>query len=372
VTAKNVLVVGGGITGTIAAIALAQKGTTVTLIEISHRWFGVGHGITIQGNALKMLDSIGALSRITTGFGFNGLDICDASGAVLARTTMPRTGGDQYPAAMGLLRSELQTTLVGMCTELSVDVRLGTEMMSFENIEDGVIVTLSDGTVEQYDLVIAADGIKSKTRTMLKIDHDKKPTGLGIWRTVSERTPEMDHASVYFNGPAYKAGFTPISESHCYAYVLTDPARVSNGLSDAQEMKRLLEGYHGDFDFIREHLSEDNFLNFQPIEWVFVDDQPWHEGRVVLIGDAVHACPPLIAQGAAQCSEDAVLLSEYVSRDGDLDSLLTEFTKRRKPRVRAVVEASLQLADWELHPGTPGADPAALMGSSLAALAQPA
>lgn len=369
---NNVLVVGGGITGTIAAITLAQRGTHVTLIEISPRWFGVGHGITVQGNALRVLDEIGALERLNAGFGFDGLNICDADGSVLARTTMPRTGGAKYPAAMGILRSELQETLVGMIRELNVDIRLGTEMTSFENTDTGVTVTFASGMTESFDLVIAADGIKSRTRGLLGITYDKRPTGLGIWRTVTERSADMDHAAVYFNGPAYKAGYTPISETQCYAYVLTEPERSHGALTDAQEMKRLLEGYHGDFDFIREHISEDNFMNFQPIEWLFVEDQPWHSGRVILIGDAVHACPPLIAQGAAQCSEDALLLAEFVTAGGDLDEQLTAFTERRKPRVKLVVEASLQLANWELAPGTPGADPAGLMASSLAALAQPA
>jgi 2-polyprenyl-6-methoxyphenol hydroxylase-like FAD-dependent oxidoreductase len=369
---NNVLVVGGGITGTIASIALAQKGLKVTLIEISPQWFGVGHGITIQGNALKVLDSIGALNRLNAGFGFSGLNVYDASGAVLAETQMPKTGGEEYPAAMGILRSELQTTLVEMCHELDVEVRLDTEMIAFENLENSVNVTFANGSVEEFDFVIAADGIRSKTRNLLGMHHDKKPTGLGIWRTVTKRSPEMGHASVYFNGPSYKAGFTPISETHCYAYVLTDPEREANGLSNAEEMRRLLEGYHGEFDFIRSNISEGDYMNFQAIEWVFVDDQPWHQGRVILIGDAVHACPPLIAQGAAQCSEDALLIADYITRDGDMETLLAEFTARRKPRVKVVVDASLQLADWELHPDTPGANPAALMGSSLAALTQPA
>lgn len=371
-TVKNVLVVGGGITGTIASIALAQKGLKVTLIEISPQWFGVGHGITIQGNALKVLDSIGALGRLGAGFGFSGLNVYDANGTVIAETQMPRTGGEAYPAAMGILRSELQTTLVEMCHELGVEVRLDTEMAGFENLVGAVNVTFAKGNVEQFDFVIAADGIRSKTRELLGIHHEKKHTGLGIWRNVTKRSPEMSHASVYFNGPSYKAGFTPISETHCYSYVLTDPERADNGLSNAQEMKRLLQGYHGEFDFIRENISEDDYMNFQAIEWIHVDDQPWHQGRVILIGDAVHACPPLIAQGAAQCSEDAILLADYITRDGDVETLLTEFTARRKPRIKGVVEASLQLAEWELHPDTPGANPAALMASSLAALTQPA
>ena len=72
--------------------------------------------------------------------------------------------------------------------------------------------------------------------------------------------------------------------------------------------------------------------------------------------------------GAAMCAEDAVLLADYVTREGDLDDLLVQFEERRKPRVKVVVDASLTMVDWELHPDTPGANAPALMESSLAEL----
>jgi len=370
---KDVLVVGGGISGTVAAIALAQKGVRVTLIEISPQWYGVGHGITVQGNALNAFRQIGALDRILEkAHPFTELRLCHADGHVITTVDTPRTGGLDLPPTMGALRSDLQTVLVDMVHELGVEVRLGTELKAFHNGATSVTAVLSDGSTKDYDLIVAADGIKSKTRAMLGITHDKKPTGLGIWRIVTARTPEMHSASVYHHGPEYKAGYTPISKDLCYAYVLTDPVRCDNSLTDAQEVKRLLAGYHGDFDFIRDNISDADVMSFQPIEWLFVDDQPWHVGRVIAIGDAVHACPPLIAQGAAQCCEDAILLADYVTADGDLAPLLEEYEERRKARVQVVVDASLQLAEWELHPDQPGIDTAGLMSGALDTLTQPA
>ena len=149
---------------------------------------------------------------------------------------------------------------------------------------------------------------------------------------------------------------------------MTKPERSNNGLSDAQEMRRLLESYHGDFDFIRENISEDDFISFQPIEWVFVEGA-WWRNRVVLIGDAVHACPPLIAQGAAQCTEDALVLVDEIMKGGDYEASMRRFDDRRKPRVKLVLDASLTLVEWEIRPDTPGANPGMLMESSLATLA---
>jgi 2-polyprenyl-6-methoxyphenol hydroxylase-like FAD-dependent oxidoreductase len=369
---KKVLVVGGGITGTVATLALAQKGVDVTLIEISPVWHGVGHGITLQGNALKVFNEIGAFDEmLERGHGFDFLDMFNAEGVLLNKIPTAKTGGEDLPATMGALRADIQDVLVRKIHELGVEVRLGTEMVGFENHPDSVTVTFNDGSTEDFDAVVACDGIKSKTRKLLGITHDKKSSGMGIWRVVTERTPEMDCSGLAYGGPEYKAGYTPISKDLCYAFVLTEPQRPDNGLSDQDEFRRLLEGYHGNFDFIRENIKDDDYLNFQEIEWLFVDDQPWHQGRVILIGDAVHAAPPLIAQGGAQCAEDALLIAEYLTKDGDIEQNFVDYTERRKKRVGVVVRNTMQLVEWEIHPETPGANPGMIMGQTLGAMAQP-
>ena len=172
------------------------------------------------------------------------------------------TGGDDLPSTMGALRSDLQNVLVNKFKALGIEIHLGTTMTSYENKGDTIDVTYNDGSVHNYDLVIAADGIKSPTRKMLGSKHDKKQTGLGIWRVVTKRSPEMDCSGMAYGGDEYKAGYTPISEDLCYCFVLTEPVRPDNGLTDAQEMKRLLASYHGHFDFIRENIQEDDFMNF--------------------------------------------------------------------------------------------------------------
>ena len=130
-------------------------------------------------------------------------------------------------------------------------------------------------------------------------------------------------------------------------------------------------GYEGRWGPIRDAITDDTPVNYQRIESLLVDD-PWYRNRVVLIGDAVHACPPLIAQGAAMCTEDAIVLAELVTSDEPVEQALKEFMHRRMPRVRLVVENSLQLAVWEIHPDTPGADPAGILATTLAALQGPA
>ncbi|MET9972684.1 FAD-dependent oxidoreductase, partial [Streptomyces sp. NPDC006356] len=324
---QHALVVGGGITGSVTAVALARRGVRVHLIERSPRWFGVGHGITVHGNALRGLAEIGLADRvIAQGVPFDRIRVHHADGSLLSDVPTPKTGGGDLPATLGTLRADLQQVLVQEIRALDVRVSLGMTAERLEQRPDGVDVTFSDGTTGSYDLVVGADGIRSSTRAALDLPQQPAPSGMGIWRFVTERLPHMDSSAVFYGGPCYKAGYAPISPTRCYAYVLIDPlAKPDGGL---EGLRALLTDYHGDFDHLRRRIDEGTFANYQPVEWLLVDDL-WACGRVVLIGDAVHACPPLIAQGAAMCIEDAVLLAEYVTAPGLLEEQLYRFWERR-------------------------------------------
>ncbi|MBX3195688.1 MAG: FAD-dependent oxidoreductase [Microbacteriaceae bacterium] len=373
---RSVLIVGGGISGLTTAIALAQRDVRVTLVERAPAFARVGHGLTVQGNALRVFREIGVLDRVMQHSHpeEEGVTLFHSDGSVMMHLETPRTGGPDLPPTIGVLRADVHEILVERATELGVELRLGTELVSFDNHGDSASTLLSDGSTEFWDLVIVADGIRSQTRAKLGIPDEPAPSGLGIWRAVTDRLPEMT-GGIAFPAPgdegAFKVGYTPISATQCYVFVLCSPQRTANDLPDWQEMRRLMEPFHGQFDWLRESIDDSRFLNFQEIEWIFAEG-PWHQGRVIAIGEAVHAVPPLIAQGAAQCVEDAWLLADYVTREGDLETQLTEFEARRKPRIKGVVDASLQLAYWECHPGTPGADPGRVMAQSLIALLEPA
>lgn len=368
---RKVLIVGGGFTGLTAAVALAQRGVSVTLVDKAAAWARVGHGLTIQGNALRVFKEIGIIDALLAkGEPENEVTLYFADGSVLATLPTPRTGGNDLPATLGALRPDLHEILVEKAESLGVEIRLGLELVSFESFDDSATSVLSDGTSEAWDLIVVAEGIKSPTRPKLGIDENRASTGLGIWRAVTSRRPDMK-GGIYYptvdDGGAFKVGYTPVSDDQCYIFVMCRPQRPDNGLEGWQEVRRLIENFHGEFDFLRETITEETFLNFQEIEWIFVEGS-WHEGRVIAIGEAVHAVPPLIAQGAAQCVEDALVLAEYVTRDGDLETLLTAYESRRIPRVRGVVDASLLLAKWEMNPGSPDADPGRVMNDALLAL----
>ncbi|MDX6350341.1 MAG: hypothetical protein QOF84_5131 [Streptomyces sp.] len=364
---SKVLVVGGGITGSVLSLALARRGVSVDLVEISPQWFGVGHGITVQGNALKALREVGVLDRVLEkAVPFNHMRLRQADGSLIVELATPHTGGDDLPSTTGALRSDLQDALCDAVYAAGVQVRLGLSVETFEQSPDHVDVVFTDGSTGRYDLVAGADGLKSHMRTLMGIETLPEPVGMSIFRVVADRPAEMDCAEVYYGGPRYKAGYSPISEDKCYAYLLDEnlDASLIGPKAPLSLLRERGAGYGGIWGRILEALPEDTTVDYRWIEAVLVD-APWYRGRMILIGDAVHACPPLIAQGAAMCTEDAVVLAELVTGDGPVETALKDFMARRMPRVRTVLENSLQLAEWEIHPETPGADPGRIMQDTL-------
>jgi 2-polyprenyl-6-methoxyphenol hydroxylase-like FAD-dependent oxidoreductase len=372
--ASRVLVVGGGIAGGVLSLALAQKGVEVVLVDLRRTLGGVGHGITLQGNALKAFRAVGIYDRLAErGFPFSHLRLKTADGHVIAEIPTPPMGGPDLPGTMGAVRGDIADILAEEVATAGVDVRLETTVTEIDDRGDCVVATLSDGSTETVDLLVGADGIRSKVRSMIGIEAEPQPVGMGIWRIVARRPAEMDCSELYYGGPKYKAGYTPISDDLCYAFLLEenlDRSFVGEGPNGAL-LKERGQGYGGIWGQVRDSLADDAIVNYQWIEAIRVDS-PWYRGRTIIIGDAAHACPPLVAQGAAMCAEDAVILAEMLTSGDKVDDVLAAFMERRFPRVRMVLDASLTLADWEIHPDTPGADPGRVMGQTLQALVEPA
>ncbi|MGW4911925.1 FAD-dependent monooxygenase [Streptomyces sp. NPDC004270] len=366
----KVLVVGGGITGSVLCLALAQRGVEVELVEISPQWFGVGHGITIQGNALKALRAVGVLDRVLArAVPFDLMRLRRADGGLITELETPHTGGADLPSTAGALRSELQNALCDAVYAHGVTVRLGLSVERLDHSPGHVDVTFTDGSAGRYDLVVGADGINSALRALIGITTKPRPVGMSIFRVVAQRPAEMDCAEVYYGGPRYKAGYSPISGDQCYAYLLDEnlDASLIGPRASLDLLRERGAGYGGTWGKIIASLPDDTAVDYRWIEAVLVDED-WHRGRAMVIGDAAHACPPLIAQGAAMCMEDAVLLAELVTTDEPVDRALARFMARRLPRVRMVLDNSLRLAEWEIHPETPGADPARIMSETLSSL----
>ncbi|MGY1840173.1 MULTISPECIES: FAD-dependent oxidoreductase [unclassified Modestobacter] len=372
---NSVLVVGSGLAGTATAIHLASAGVAVDLVEIKPDAAALGSGITLQGNALRELRSLGVWDQVeAAGYAFDvtGIRAPDPFGTVVAEIPDAKTGGPDLPAAMGMPRPELARILCHRATDVGVKLRYGTTFTELTQDGSGVDVTFSDASTGRYDLVVGADGVRSWTRRALGVNLETRSIGMGIWRAFGPRPASVTRTDLVYGGPSFIAGYCPTSEDSLYAYIV-EPARDRSSLTPDEQlatMRRLSEAYHGPWDEIRETLTDPSRVNYTWFE-THVLDEPWNRGRVVLIGDAAHTCPPTIAQGGAMALEDAVVLAELLTERAALDQdLWNAFMARRYERAKTVVDASNQLAQWQLdhvQGDIPG-----LMRSIAALTSQPA
>ncbi|MET8818944.1 FAD-dependent oxidoreductase [Streptomyces rochei] len=368
---RTVLVVGGGAAGNAVTILLRRDGIAVDLVEAKEDWNATaGSGITLQGNALRVLRELGVWEQVeASGFGFGSVGITAPDGTVLHVQDDLRTGGDDLPATVGMQRPRLQRILIEAVRASGASVRLGTTAEILDQDADGVSVRLSDGTEGRYDLVVAADGLGSATRAAIGITDKPEPTGMAIWRVAAPRPAGVTRTDLAYGGPAYIAGYCPTSETTIYAYVVEanrDRASIPSE-SYADEMRRLTRHYGGHWPEITEHITDPAKVNYTWFDRMLVEGS-WHRGRVVLVGDAAHCCPPTLAQGAALSLEDAWVLAQLLTSSGTWDDALFQaYHERRIARVRPVVEASVQIGQWQLD-GVRDADVPGLMARTMTLL----
>lgn len=369
---SKALVVGGGVGGMSASLSLARQGVVVELVDVDPQWRSYGAGISVTGLSLRAFDQLGILDDVRRdGFVGSGIRLRAPDGSVVMESPAAPADAPPIECSGGIMRPALHAIMQKRVAEAGVTITLGVSPQSYAEGDGFVDVALSDGTSRQVDLVVAADGIFSATRSLLFPDAPApRFTGQGCWRIVADRTPDMDRAEIWVGGPV-KLGINPISDDKIYAFILEHVP--DNPWFDEADMlphvARLLAPFGGAIATIRENLGPQSLVNYRPLEWQLLP-QPWHKGRVVLIGDAAHATTPHMASGAGAAAEDGIALAEEIARTDDLEAALTAFSGRRFERVRMIVENSVRIGEIEMAGGNQ-VDANKMLGATMAKLKEP-
>lgn len=374
---QKVAIAGSGVAAMATAIQLAKAGVAVDVFEAKPELSALGSGITLQGNALRVFDALGVWEDVREkGLAFEGLTLRapGPDAPVIAQLPEVKTGGPDYPACMGMYRPDLAKILLEHAERAGAKVSFGSTVSGFQTTDHNrVEVFVNEASVGTYDLLIGADGVNSSVRSLMGIDTVPESTGMGIWRAFVSRPEDVEHSELYYGGPVYIAGYTPTGQDTMYAF-LVEKAQDRFGVSD-EEAVEIMRGesmaYGGPWNSIREDLHQGAKVNYTWFTKHLVPGR-WNRGPVVVIGDAAHSCPPTIAQGAAQALEDAVVLAELLVGANELDQKLWDtFHERRVPRVQAVVDASVQLGEWQIE-GRKDADAPGLLFGIAQKMAVPA
>ncbi|MFS2092998.1 FAD-dependent oxidoreductase [Pseudomonas sp. Pseusp11] len=347
---KKVLIVGGGIGGLCAAVALRRQDIEVDLVELKTQWTVYGVGIIQQSNVVREMAKLGVLDGyLDAAYAFEDVTINTTAGELLARIPGQRLAGPEYPANVGISRLALHQVLSETTIALGASIRLGLSVQTLEQVDEAVDVLFTDGSRGCYDLVVGADGLYSQMRGLL-FGEQYRPrfTGQSVWRYNFPRAAGIDHLAT-FQGPAGNAGLVPLGRDQMYMFVTShEPANPRmDAATLATQMRQRLSGFTGLIGELREQIRDSDRVVYKPLEVVFVSE-PWYRGRVVLIGDAVHATTPHLGQGAGMAIEDAVVLGEELVASGRVEQQLERFMARRYERCKFISESSVLAGEKEM------------------------
>lgn len=345
---KTFAIIGGGIGGLTAAIALQQKGFEVTVYESAATFEPVGAGIVLAPNAIKAFQAIGIDREvISAGSLIKKFSVKDSSGSILNSTESDKLTLRHGPATMSALhRADLHRVLLKHVKPESV---LNNKLCTgFHQAQDGVTMNFSDGSSAFSNFVIAADGIHSIFRKHLIPQAAMRYSGYACWRAVTERAPgkiDVNEASEFW-GAGMRFGMVPIANSRMYWYATIDvPTSERTRFStDITGLKTRFSQFDPDvcelISRTADHqLIRNDIFDFKPVtRYAF--------GNIVLTGDAAHATTPNLGQGACMAIEDAVVLANCIQREADVVKAFRDFEFRRVPRNTKVVNTSYMMGKF--------------------------
>ncbi|MFI6063825.1 FAD-dependent oxidoreductase [Micromonospora sp. NPDC051227] len=338
---SHAVVVGGGIGGLSAALALHRHGWRVTVLERAAELREVGAGLSLMANAVRGVDALGLGPALRQGgHGEAPGGIRDQHGRWLSRVDAAEMIRQLGTTALGVHRATLHRTLREALPASSLHTNA-----SMEHVESGpdraeVRYLGSDGShTLDADLVVGADGLRSRVRAQLWPQHPGPVyAGSTTWRAAIA-FPDPIPAAITW-GPGAEFGMVPIGDGQLYWYgALNAPP----GGHAPDELAALREHF-GDW-----HAPIPELLAATPPEAVLRNDihylaaplPSYVRGRVALLGDAAHAMTPNLGQGAGQAIEDAVVLGAVCAGGAkEVPAALAAYDEQRRPRSQSVARAS--------------------------------
>lgn len=338
---RNAIVVGGGIAGHAAALALLRAGIAVTVLEQRSEEDGLGSFLRLNPNGLDALDALGLLDRVTdVSFPVHHVERRKLDGEVLGRRALADPLPDRGLGARFITWADLAGALRDEAKLRGAAVRHDARVIDAAPTGDGVRALLADGDEVDGDVLIGADGTWSTIRTT--IDPGAPAPEYRGSRTLYGYAPAADVPPApaqlrSHHGPAHwiaQLDDPDTGEIYFFTNLKTPEPLPSPGPSTEDWRTELLR--HWDHDDIpariiaaatRIRASDDHALHHLP---------RWHTDRTIVIGDAAHAAPPASEQGGCLALEDAVVLGQCL-RDLALPAALSRFEQERRERVEKII-----------------------------------
>jgi salicylate hydroxylase len=349
--ARRAIVVGGGIGGLAAALALARANVRVLLLEQAAQIGEIGAGIQLGPNAFTALDALGAGEAARNRAVFtDSLTLMDATNAKpVARIET----GERFRARFGnpygvIHRADIHLSILEAVKDNPlIQFRTDTQIKALEQDENSITVIDQHGERYSADAVIGCDGVKSAVRAAL-IGDEPRVTGHVVYRAVVDvdNMPKdlQINAPVVWAGPHCHLVHYPLRGGRQYNLVVTFHSREQEvwGVRDGSK-EEVLSYFEGVDALPRQMLDRPTSWK----RWATADRDPveqWSFGRATILGDAAHPMTQYVAQGACQALEDAVTLGEAVKASGgDFVEAFKRYEAARIPRTARVLYSAREM-----------------------------
>jgi 2-polyprenyl-6-methoxyphenol hydroxylase-like FAD-dependent oxidoreductase len=335
-TRAPVLVIGAGIGGLAAGIALDQLGVPVEVFERAPQLQEVGAGIGLWPNAIRALDrlGVGASVRALAVEGTSG-SARSPSGRVLLELPEELMHVRYDAPTTGIMRAQLQSLLA---ERFGVDrIHLGAEFDRFEQDGASVRAHFRGGASVEGVVLVGADGLRSAVRRGLLRDGPPRYRGDTAWRGLAPPTDELAVSRDVFEtvGRGERFGFFPLHGGRTMWFAsAVRPEGERDGVEVLRDLQARFAGWHAPIPRVLELTDPSSIIRND------IYDRPvarrWVGGRVALLGDAAHPMGPDLGQGACQAIEDAETLALALGRCADPRAALVSYESIRRRRVRTV------------------------------------
>jgi 2-polyprenyl-6-methoxyphenol hydroxylase-like FAD-dependent oxidoreductase len=342
---RRAIIVGAGIGGLTAAIALRRAGIEAQVFERAPELREAGAGISLWPNAVLPLRRLGVGEAIeAAGHPSTDASLRSWTGEALGPAVADRLEGAFGAPLVVVHRAALQAALRAALPPDAV--ALGREAVAVEQDRDAAAVRFSDGSLERGDLVIGADGIRSRVRSAVVGSGEPRYSGYTAWRGVVSMDISLANQVLLGEswGPASLFGVARLGGSQAYWWASVRAGKKRGGT--AAEEKEALLGRFGAWHPTVSALIQATVPG-AIIRTPLYDRKPsarWTEGRVALLGDAAHPMLPNLGQGACQAIEDAAALADALRADADTATALARYGAIRAKRANAIVRRSRQMA----------------------------
>jgi 2-polyprenyl-6-methoxyphenol hydroxylase-like FAD-dependent oxidoreductase len=341
----RLVVVGAGVAGLACALACAQAGVRVDVLEARASAFHLPATVDVVPSLLRDLARLGvAEACVRRGFAYCDLSVVDEQGEEGMRVPTPRLAGPQLPPAAGMALDHLLHLLADAATRAGAALHRG---CAARLVEPDLGCVKADGGVFDADLVVLATGADSPLAGTL---FGATPSTLARhtwWHALMPRPTWLERSTWMAGSVGRRLLMVPIGMSRAgVAVVGTDSL---HGPVDGVALAGLLQSW-GPLPRRVAALLEPSTPVAPRLVASALREAPWHRGAVLCVGAAAHAIAPPFGQSAAQALEDAVVLGELVSAGLERPLLLQRFMERRGARVRQLHALADRAARWMLQP----------------------